>query len=323
MKPVVVLTRRWPEPVERILTEEFDTRLNRTDEPMTAKALREALMACDALCPTVTDRIDGTLLKGMEPRARILANFGVGTDHVDLSAADRAGLAVTNTPGVLTDATADLAMTLLLMAARRAGEGERELRAGHWAGWRPTHLIGHDVTGATLGIVGAGRIGLAMAARARFGFSMKILLHSRSPVDPDRVDSLGAESCSLEDLLGRSDFVSLHCPSTHQTRGLINRDRLALMPSHAILINTARGDVVDETALAEALARRAIAAAGLDVYAGEPQVPTALKALENVVLLPHLGSATERTRNAMGMRVIENLRAFFSGAPVLDPVVAP
>jgi len=300
--------------VESALADRFDVTLNDSDRPFSEMQLRDALCTADALCPTVTDTIGRKLLTDPEIRIRLIANFGVGYNHIDIAAAADRHIAVTNTPGVLTDCTADLAMTLLLMTARRAGEGERELRAGAWSGWRPTHLLGRKVTGKTLGIIGAGRIGLATARRARHGFGMKILLHSRSAVAVATAESLSAEQCPLDELLARSDFVSLHCPATSDTRHLINSQRLALMPSHAILINTARGDVVDEAALLRALERGDIGGCGLDVHEHEPEVTSGLLELPNVVLLPHLGSGSEETRVAMGMCAVENLSTFFSGA---------
>ncbi|MCB1685058.1 MAG: D-glycerate dehydrogenase [Pseudomonadales bacterium] len=319
-RPLVVVTRRWPAPVEARLCESFDTRLNETDEPFTKAQLREALAAADALCVTVTDRLDAACFEGLVPKVRLIANFGVGFNHIDRDAAARHGIRVSNTPGVLTDCTADLAMTLLLMTARRTGEGERELRAGRWQGWRPTHLLGTRVSGKTLGIVGAGRIGLALAQRARFGFGMKILLSGRSAIRPEVLNPLDAEDCTLDELLNRSDFVSLHCPATPETRHLIDAQRLARMPAHGILVNTARGDIVDESALAAALARGQIGGAGLDVYEREPEVNAQLLDLENVVLLPHLGSGSRETRIAMGMCALNNLRACFDGQPLPNPV---
>ncbi len=319
-KPRVIVTRCLPEPVERRLAEQFDAVLNRDDVPLTQDALGHALTDADAVMPTVSDRIDADVLETAPLRARLLANFGVGYNHIDIDAARARGLAVTNTPGVLTDATADLAMTLLLMAARRAGEGERHVRAGDWAGWRPTHMTGRQVTGKTLGIIGFGRIGQAVARRARDGFGMTVFYFTPSPVANEA--ATGAEACSsVEDLLARSDFVSLHCPGGAATKHLINRDRLATMKPGAILVNTARGDVVDEAALAEALAAGPIAAAGLDVYEAEPRINPALLALENVVLLPHLGSATAETRTAMGMKMIDNAVAFFAGETPPDRVI--
>ncbi len=321
-RPRVIVTRRWPESVERVLEAEFDAQLNTDDVPLGPLELQNAMTRADALCVTVTDAMDAEVLQVAGRRASLIANFGVGFNHIDLPAAAQAGVAVTNTPGVLTDCTADLAMTLLLMAARRAGEGERELREGRWTGWRPTHLLGTHVTGKTLGIVGAGRIGLATARRAHHGFGMQILLHSRSTLEPAIVAELGARHCTLEELLAGSDFVSLHCPSTPATRHLIDAAALARMPPHAVLVNTARGDVVDEAALVDGLERGVISAAGLDVYEAEPAVPQALLGLENVVLLPHLGSASLETRTAMGMRAVENLRAFFAGRPPPDLLTA-
>lgn len=322
-RPRIVVTRRWPETVESILSEEFDAVLNEHDEPLGRAALEEAMCAADALCVTVTDSIDAALLEMQDAKVRLLANFGVGFNHIDLAAAARRGIVVTNTPGVLTECTADLAMTLLLMTARRAGEGERELRAGCWTGWRPTHLTGTRVSGKTLGIVGAGRIGLALAHRARFGFDMKILLTGRSAVATPAettLRALDAEYCGLIELLTRSDFVSLHCPSSEQTHHLIDAAAFELMPQHAILLNTARGDIVDEAALLAALQCGAIGGAGLDVYEAEPQVPEQLQRLPNVVLLPHLGSSSQETRHAMGMCAVANLRAFFAGETPPDIV---
>jgi lactate dehydrogenase-like 2-hydroxyacid dehydrogenase len=309
----VLLTRRWPAAVEAALAARFDVTLNERDEPLTRAQLADALTHADVLCPTVTDALDAALLSSPDVRTRLIANFGVGFNHIDVAAARAAGIAVTNTPGVLTDATADLAMTLLLMTARRAGEGERELRAGAWRGWCPTHLLGTQVTGKILGIIGAGRIGLATARRARFGFAMRVLVHSRSSVDEALLRELGAQSCPLDELLERADFVSLHCPSTAETHHLMDARRLALMQPHAILVNTARGDVVDEAALLQALAAGDIGGAGLDVYEREPEVPEALLALDNVVALPHLGSATAETRTAMGLRALANVEAFAAG----------
>jgi lactate dehydrogenase-like 2-hydroxyacid dehydrogenase len=294
--------------------------LNDADLPFSADQLREAICSADALCPTVTDSIGAQLLAGPDVRCRLIANFGVGFNHIDMTAATAAGIAVTNTPGVLTDCTADLAMTLLLMTARRAGEGERELRQGGWHGWRPTHLLGRKVTAKTLGIIGAGRIGLATAARAHHGFGMPILLHSRSEIPQQKIDELGAEAVSLDELLARSDFVSLHCPSNADTHHLINRESLARMRANAVLINTARGDVVDEMALVSALNEGIIGGAGLDVYEREPAVSEGLTALPNVVLLPHLGSGSEETRVAMGMCAVDNLSAFFAGESLPNQV---
>lgn len=312
--PQIVVTRRWPEPVERELCERFAAvRLNRTDTPMTADELRAALHEADVVLPTVSDHLPAELFTG-PLRTRFLGNFGVGYNHIDVAAAAAAGITVTNTPDVLTDATADTAITLLLMVARRAGEGERELRAGQWTGWRPTHLMGSDVTGRTLGIVGMGRIGSAVARRARYGFEMPVVYYDpqapSSPAVPDarRVDT-------VDEVLEQAEFVSLHMPGGPGNQHLIDAARLARMKPDAFLINTARGDVVDTAALADALRAGTIAGAGLDVYEGEPHVPDALLALPNVVLLPHLGSATRQTRIAMGKLVLDNLTAFLDNRP--------
>jgi lactate dehydrogenase-like 2-hydroxyacid dehydrogenase len=321
-RPTVVVTRRLPGEVEEELSRDFEARLNREDRPLGPAGLQEALRSADALLCTVTDRLTADVLAAEPLRARLLANFGVGFNHIDTGAAKARGLAVSNTPDVLTEATADLAITLLLMVARRAGEGERHLRCGAWTGWRPTHMMGTQVSGKVLGLVGMGRIARAVAGRAHGGFGMRVIFHDPYPPSPADAAALGAEPRpKLEQVLEEADFVSLHCPATPETRHLMNRERLAQMRRSAFLINTARGDVVDETALVEALSDGTIAGAGLDVFEREPQVSPALLTMENVVLLPHLGSATTETRVAMGRRAVENLRLFFNGAPLRDPVV--
>ncbi len=318
----MVVTRRLPDPVEQALAKDFDAKLNREDTPLGPDGLREALRTADALLCTVTDRLDAEVLAAEPRRARLLANFGVGFNHIDVNAAKARGLAVSNTPDVLTDATADIAMTLLLTVTRRAGEGERHLRSGSWTGWRPTHMLGTQVSGKTLGLVGMGRIARAVAKRAHHGFGMRIIFHDPFPPSPEDAVSLGAEPRErLDQVLREADFVSLHCPATPETRHLMNAERLALLKPGAFLINTARGDVVDEAALVAALRSGRLAGAGLDVFEREPQVSAELMAMENVVLLPHLGSATQETRVAMGMRALENLRLFFQGAPLRDKVV--
>ena len=320
--PKVLLTRRWPVAVEQRLAGRYELTVNEADVPLGAAELAEALRTHDAVCPTVSDVLGAQVLQAAEGgAARILGNYGVGVNHIDLPACARLGLVVTNTPDVLTDATAELAILLMLMAARRAGEGERELRAGRWTGWRPTHLMGAQVTGKTLGLVGFGRIGQATARKARHGLGMRILYNARRRAAPEAEAETGAEfRASLDELLAEADFVSLHMPGGAETRHLIDARRLGLMQPSAVLVNTARGPVVDEAALTEALAGRRIAAAGLDVYEREPQVTTGLLGLDNVVLLPHLGSATLETRTAMGLRVAENLDAFFAGEAPPDRV---
>ena len=320
-KPKVIVSRRWPEAVEAKLNTLFDVQLNETDAPMSAEQMRAALQTADAFCPTVSDAVNAQVLGVENLKAGIIGSYGVGFNHIDLEAAKARGLVVTNTPEVLTDCTADLAMTLLLTTARRAGEGERQLRGKAWSGWRPTHMMGAKVTGKTLGLVGMGRIARAVARRAYHGFGMKILFTDPYPPPEDLVKSLRAEARdSIEEVLREADFVSLHCPGGKENYHLLNRERLALMGPQTFLINTARGDVVDQEALIEALRNGAIAGAGLDVYEGEPAVPEALLSMENVVLLPHLGSASKETRVAMGLRVVENLEAFFAGQPPRDRV---
>lgn len=320
-RPRVLLTRAWPEAVEAELALRYKVTRNEGDVPLGPERLKAALGEFDAILPTVTDRLGAGLFDRPGIRTRILANYGVGFAHVDTAAAAAKGISVTNTPDVLSDCTADLAMTLLLMVARRAGEGERELRAGNWTGWRPTHMIGTKVTGGTLGIIGFGRIGQAMARRARDGFGMRVLVQNRSPVAAEVLAAHGAEQvATVEALLPECDFVSLHCPGGAANRNLIDAARLALMKPGAILVNTARGEVVDEAALAAALHAGRIGGAGLDVYAEEPRVPEDLLAAPNTVLLPHLGSATRATREAMGMRVLANLDDFFAGRDPRDRV---
>ena len=319
-RPRVVVTRRLPDAVERQLVERFDARLNATDAPLTPRQLADAMRSADALLPTVTDKVTADVL-GVEGRqVRIVSNFGVGFNNIDVAAARANGIVVTNTPDVLTEDTADVAVALMLVVARRLGEGERHVRSGAWTGWRPTHMLGTKLSGKTLGVVGLGRIGRAVARRAHHGFGMRVLYYD-PPVAAETGRAVGAEPVdSLDALLAVSDVVSLHCPATPETRHLMNAERLRRMKRGAFLINTARGDVVDEAALVEALNAGLIAGAGLDVYEREPDVPAALTGLENVVLLPHLGSATVETRVAMGERALENLTAFFQGREPRDRV---
>ena len=265
-------------------------------------------------------RLTGDVIRAAAPlRTRVLANFGVGYNHIDVTAARECGLVVTNTPGVLTEDTADVALALILMAARRLGEGERLLRAGRWVGWAPTQLLGTSLGGKTLGIIGFGRIGRAVARRAHLGLGMRVRYVSRSP-RADAGDVGATPAPSLDALLAESDVVSVHAPATPETRHLIDAAALARMQPHAILVNTARGDLVDEAALVAALRSGTIAGAGLDVYEHEPRVHPDLLALENVVLLPHQGSGTEDTRRAMGERAVANLVAFFAGQEPPDRV---
>lgn len=321
MKPRVLVTRRWPAAVERQIAERFDATLNAEDKPLDAAALAAAFTDYDAILPTVSDKLPASVFPPAPCRTKLIANYGVGFSHIDVAAARERGIVVTNTPGVLTDCTADIAMVLMLGVTRRAGEGERQLRAGEWAGWCPTHMIGTKLTGKTLGIIGMGRIGKATARRAHFGFGMDVVFYNRSAVDDAETRAMAARQlASVEAVLAAADVVSLHCPGGAENRNLINAERLAAMKPGAFLINTARGDVVDEAALVAALEAGTIAGAGLDVYAEEPKVHPGLVARENVMLLPHLGSATAETREAMGMKALDNLTAFFAGGTVPDRV---
>ena len=298
----------------------FELRINDDNHVMSPAELAQALAWADVVCPTVTDSLTGALLSAPTVNAKLLANFGVGFNHIDMAAASRAGIAVTNTPGVLTDATAEIALTLMLSSARRAGEGERLVRSGQWGGWHPTHMLSTQVTGKTLGIVGMGRIGLAFAKQAHHGLGMNIMYSSRVTRSEQALEGLPAKHCALDELLATSDFVSLHCPATPQTRHLINSQTLSKMKPTAHLINTARGDVINEEDLIAALRQGVIAGAGLDVYAAEPKLSEGLADLPNVVLLPHMGSGTTQTRVAMGECALANIRAFVEDRPLPNQV---
>lgn len=320
-RPRVVVTRRLPPVVEAALTERFDAVLSRDDHVMGPGELQRTLVDGDAVLCTVTDRFGAGVLAASPRRALMLANYGVGVDNIDLAAAVAHEIVVSNTPDVLTDCTADLTMALILGTLRRTGEGERELRAGRWIGMRPTHLLGAKVAGRTLGIIGLGRIGCAVARRAHFGFGMRVLGFSRSPRPAEVLATNGIDAVpTLERLLADADVVSLHCPSSDTTRGMMNGSRFAQMKPGSFLINTARGDLVDDDALISALMAGHLAGAGLDVHRGEPHVDRRYLAFEQVMLLPHLGSATQETREAMGFRAIANLEAFFHGQAVPDRV---
>ncbi|MFD1341149.1 2-hydroxyacid dehydrogenase [Litorisediminicola beolgyonensis] len=319
-KKTILITRKWPEAVEKRLSETYDATLNETDTPMTTEEIGAALNEYDAVCPTVSDKLPASIFSGNH-RAQILGNFGVGFNHIDIEAAKAAGLTVTNTPHVLTDCTADTAITLMLMLARRAGEGERELRSGNWTGWRPTHMMGTRLRDKTLGIVGMGRIGIATAKRAQAAFGMKVVYYNLVDVPDAALEGIEATRLdTIEAVLEAADVVSLHVPGGGDNTHLMNAERLALIGPRGMLINTARGDVIDQEALIAALQSGKIAGAGLDVFEGEPKVPQALIEMENVVLLPHLGSATTETREDMGKMVADNLDAFFAGQDVPNPV---
>ncbi|MFN3370565.1 MAG: 2-hydroxyacid dehydrogenase [Sphingomonadaceae bacterium] len=318
----VHVTRRLPQAVETRMAELFDVELNLLDLPLSPEKLRAAVAQADVLVPTVTDVIDAALIEAAGPDLRLIANFGVGVDHIDLAAARARGITVTNTPGVLTEDTADMVMALILSVPRRLAEGEKLIRAGAWAGWSPTGMLGHRIGGKRLGIVGMGRIGQAVAHRAR-AFGLSIHYHNRRRLPGAIERPLEATWWpTLEAMLERVDIVSLNCPETPETHHLINDARLRLMQRHAYLINAARGTLVDEAALADCLARGGIAGAGLDVFEHEPAIDPRLLELPNVVLLPHLGSATFEGRQAMGEKVITNIRVFADGHRPPDQVLA-
>ena len=319
--PRVFVVRRLPAPIEKELQARYEAHLNATDETYPLATLVEAAGHFDAIVPTVVDNVPRAVFEAQSRRTRIIANYGVGFDRIDLAAAREHGVAVTNTPGALTEDTADLAIMLILAAARRSSEAERQLRAGEWEGWRPTHMLGTRVNGATLGIIGFGRIGAAVARRAYRGFGMHVLFVAPREPDPKLVADANAERCeSVEELLSRSDIVSLHAPARMETRHMIDASRIAQMRRGSILVNTARGDLVDESALCDALETRHLGAAGLDVFEGEPHVSERLRSLDNAVLLPHIGSATTASRVAMGERVLANLDAFFAGRAPPDRI---
>lgn len=321
-RPLVVVTRKLPDVVETRLMELFEARLNLEDRPMTAEELKQAAATARVLVPTVTDRIDKAVIDAAGPDLKLIASFGTGIDHVDLDAAKAKGIIVTNTPGVLTEDTADMTLALILATARRLGEGERLVRSGRWTGWSPTSMLGLRLGGKRLGIIGMGRIGSAVARRAR-AFGMSIHYHNRRRVDPALEAELEATYWeSVDQMLGHMDVLSINCPHTPATYHLISARRLRRMKPHAILVNTARGEVVDENALLRALYAREIAGAGLDVYATEPKIDPKLLELDNVVLLPHMGSATLEGRIAMGEKVIVNIKSFVDGHNPPDRVLA-
>ena len=312
----LLITRPLPKAVMQAARARFDVTARDSTLAMTPDELRTSLRDHDLILPTLGDLYRAEVFADVaKPRARLLANFGVGFNHIDVIAARAAGLQVTNTPGAVTDATADLALTLILMTARRAGQGERLLRAGQWQGWHPTQMLGMHVTGKSLGIIGMGRIGKAIARRAHHGFGMEILYHNRSPAEP----GLPARAVPLAEAMA-ADIVVVAVPGGATTRHLINAETLAHMKPTGLFINISRGDVVDETALVQALQQGQIAGAGLDVYEHEPQVHPGLLTLENATLLPHLGTAALEVRTAMGLMAVDNLTAFAEGRPLPNPV---
>ncbi|MBO9501332.1 D-glycerate dehydrogenase [Brevundimonas sp. A19_0] len=317
----VVLTRRLSDAVETRLRELFDTELNLKDQPFDRSALEDAVGRADVLVPTITDRIDADLIGKAGESLKMIANFGAGVDHIDVEAAVGRGLIVTNTPGVLTEDTADLAMGLILAVSRRLVEGAGVVQKGEFSGWTPTWMCGRKLWGKRLGIVGMGRIGQALARRAR-AFGMQVHYHNRKPLSPMVVEDLQATYWDdLDDMLPRMDIVSLNCPATRETHHLMDARRLGLLATHAILINTARGELIDEAALAEVVGRSALGGVGLDVFEQEPVVHPRLLNRPEVVLMPHLGSATLESRQDMGERVIANIMTFQNGHRPPDRVI--
>jgi glyoxylate reductase len=320
-RPVVIVTRKLPDVIETRMMELFQARLNPDDQPLAKPALIEAVKACEVLVPTVTDRIDAAVLAHAGERLRLIANYGTGVDNIDVEAAYKRGITVTNTPGVLTEDTADMTMALILAVSRRLVEGERLARSGDWGGWSPTSMLGHRIWGKRLGIVGMGRIGSAVARRAK-GFGLSVHYHNRRRAHEALEQELEATYWeSLDQMLARMDVVSVNCPHTPATFHLLSARRLALLQPQALLVNTSRGEVVDEQALTRLLREKKIAGAGLDVFEHEPAINPKLRQLENVVLLPHMGSATLEGRIDMGEKVIINIKTFADGHRPPDRVL--
>ena len=320
-KPRVVVTRKLPDSIETRMMELFDVRLNLTDEVMSKVDLVDAVKTADVLVPTVTDRIDAPILSQAGNSLKLVANYGTGVDHIDLAIARERGIIVTNTPDVLTEDTADMTMGLILAVSRRLTEGERRLRSGDWHGWSPTSMLGHRIYGKRLGIVGMGRIGQALARRAR-GFGLSIHYHNRHKLHAEVEQELEATYWeSLDQMLARMDVISVNCPHTPATYHLLSARRLKLLQMHAVIVNTSRGEVIDENALTRMLVAGDIGGAGLDVFEHEPAVNPKLLALDNVVPLPHMGSATFEGRIDMGEKVLINIRTFMDGHNPPDRVL--
>ena len=320
-KPKVIVTRRLPDPVETRMRELFDTELNLDDVPLDREALVRAVQRADAIVPTITDHIDADLIAAAGDKLKLIANFGAGVDHIDVAAANERGIAVTNTPGVLTEDTADLTMALIMAVSRRIVEGANVVQAGEFTGWTPTWMMGRRVNGKRLGIIGMGRIGQAVARRAK-AFGMQIHYHNRKPVSHVIAEELEATYWeSLDQMLARMDIISVNCPHTPATYHLLSARRLKLLQPHAVVVNTARGGIIDEGALADLLAAGAIAGAGLDVFEFEPAINPKLLTQPNAVLLPHLGSATVEARIDMGEKVIINLKTWMDGHRPPDRVI--
>jgi lactate dehydrogenase-like 2-hydroxyacid dehydrogenase len=318
-KPVVLVTRKLTDSVEEKLATHFSTILNPDDRLYSNSELLQLAEKADAILPCHTEKFPAETIALLSERVKAIANYSVGVDHVDLDAAREKGIIVTNTPDVLSDATAEIAMLLMLGAARRASEGERLIRSQQWKDWSPAFMVGNQITGKRLGILGMGRVGQVVAKRAR-GFDMGIHYHNRRPLEHDEAQGAIFHS-SVEELVSNIDFLSINCPASEHTRGLLNKSLIAKLPPHAIIVNTSRGIIVDDDALIDALKSNQIAAAGLDVFNGEPDaIHPGYRELDNVFLLPHIGSATEETREAMGFRAIDNLIAVFKGDPPVDRV---
>ena len=322
-KPKIIITRRLPEAVHARLVDLFDAHLNIDDKPMSKGELIAAVQTADILVPTVTDSIDADIINAAGPQLKLIANFGAGTDHIDRATAHEKNILVTNTPGVLTEDTADFVLALILAVPRRLVEADRLTRSGGFTGWTPTGILGHRVRGKKLGIVGMGRIGQAVARRAN-AFGLGVHYHNHRAVSAPIENELGARYWGdLDAMLGAMDIVSINCPSTPETHHLINAKRIACMPKHGVIINTSRGEIIDEAALAAALKRGDIAGAGLDVYENEPNIHPGLLDLPNVILAPHIASATIESRIEMGERVMINIRALFDGHRCPDRVLPP
>jgi glyoxylate reductase len=320
-RPKIIVTRELADSVHERMAQLFDVTPNLDDHAFSREELIDAMARCDVLVPTVTDRIDGEMIRKAPDTLRLIANFGAGVDHIDLAAAREKKIIVTNTPGVFTEDTADMTMALILSVPRRLAEGEKLMRSGMWEGWKPGGMLGHCIGGKTLGIIGMGRIGQAVSRRAS-GFGMRIQYHNRRRLPHALEESLNAAYVDdLDALVATSDIISLHCPHTEATHELIDARRIALMRPDTYLINTARGEIIDENALIEALESEAIGGAGLDVYRREPAVDPRLLALKNTVLLPHMGSATFEGREASGERVIANIRIWADGHRPPDQVL--
>ena len=320
-KPKVIVTRKLPDNIETRMRELFDTKLNDSDIPFSAEKLEEAVKEADILVPTVTDKIDSNIIKNAGSNLKLIASFGTGVDHIDLKSANKSSILVTNTPGVLTEDTADVAMALILSVPRRLLEGDKNLRNSQWKGWAPTGMLGRRINGKRLGIVGMGRIGQAVARRAK-GFNMSIHYHNRNRLHSDIEQTLEATWWSnLQDMIPRMDIISLNCPLTNSTNKIFGKEELNLMQNHAYIVNTSRGEVIDEKKLIDVLSKNEIAGAGLDVYENEPDINSKLKSLSNVVLLPHIGSATIEGREQMGEKVIINIQTFVDGHTPPDVVL--